>query len=484
MAIDDIELVRRLDTELVDDYQLARNYCLDVPTFALVHLRSVAHKLVDRLAEAVEITFKSKNLYDRIEVLNRAKVIDVRLARQIHKLRSEGNKGAHPEKYRLSQQQLVELARKAVEIAAKMVAESYPVITQQEAPQWQFEPVDQIAGRELCYRAVMENDHQAQYLVGTSLKAKGLMQRERELSFAMANDNRDFNLDASGELLKQASYWFERAYEHHDEAKFEHGVALIHGYGDTIDQARGEAFVQQAAEAGVAGAQALLGYFYLSGGHSIEQNLALAEHYLLLAAEQDQAEAMANLGVLYHQGQNGDVDEQKARHFTEQAANTGYPVAQYHLALMLMQQGQLSQAVQWLEQAAKQRYPDAMATLARMLIDGDGVEKQPQRAADYYREAIRLGGQAQTMFELALAIFNEEVPQPDLVEGATLLQAAYHYAGDGSDLHSAIEQLSPQVVNAIEGRCQQQPQELPLLQLVLTKFDSQKLPKPFRSALE
>ncbi|SDJ89782.1 Sel1 repeat-containing protein [Ferrimonas sediminum] len=483
MAINDLELARRLDAGLVDDYRLARSYCLDVPTFALIHLRSVAHKLVDLLASAVDIKFKSKNLYDRIEVLNRAKAIDVRLARQIHKLRSEGNKGAHPEKYRLSQEQLVTLAQKAVEIAANLMDGCFATIKGQQPPEWQFEALDQVAGRELCYRAVMEGDHQAQYLVGISLKAKGLMQRERELSFAIANDSADINLDASASLLKQASYWFAQACDHHDGARFEHGVALIHGHGDRQDQEAGEELVKQAADAGLAPAQALLGYFYLSSSTAFEQNLVLAERYLLLAAEQDQAEAMANLGVLYHQGVDGVADTGKAELYTAQAARTGYPVAQYHLALMLLDKdkAETEQAMQWLQQAAEQRYPDAMADLARVLLDGEHLPQDPVRASHLYREAIRYAGLPRAMFELSLAIFDNEVPDADLVEGATLLQAAYHYAESGSDLHQAIEALSPQLVAAIEAECRQAASDqTPLLSLVLQRFDQQRLPKPFR----
>ncbi|BDY03027.1 DUF4145 domain-containing protein [Ferrimonas sp. YFM] len=476
MAINDLELVRRLEPALLDDYRLARNYCLDVPTHALVHLRSVAYKLVEALAASAEIKFKSKNLYDRVEVLNRARAIDVRLARKLHKLREGGNKGAHPEKYRLSQEQLVELAKRSVELTAAVLAESYTTLKAAPCPEWTFEPLDQVAGRELCYRAVMEEDAEAQYLVGVSLKAKGLMQRERELSFAMANDSADINTEASQRRLAQAGYWFERASDNHPGARFEYGVALIHGYGGQEEPALGETLVQQAAESGLAEAQALLGYFYLSSSTAFDQDLSKAEHYLLLAAEQDQAEAMANLGVLYH---HHLPDAEKALSYTRQAAQAGYPVAQYHLALMLEQQQELEDAMGWLQQAAEQNYPDAMAALARHLLDGERLAPDPKRASALYRKAIRYAALPEAMFELSLAIFDNEVPDADPVEGAALLQAAYHYAST-PELKGAIEQLTPPLVAALDAAAGEGEQQQ-RLKLARSRFDAEGLPLPFES---
>ncbi|TKB47947.1 DUF4145 domain-containing protein [Ferrimonas sediminicola] len=476
MAINDLELVRRLEPSLLEDYRLARNYCLDVPTHALVHLRSVAYKLVEALAAAAEIKFKSRNLYDRVEVLNRARAIDVRLARRLHKLREGGNKGAHPEKYRLSQEQLVELARKSVQLTAGVLADAYTPLSGQPCPQWRFEPLDQVAGRELCYRAVMEEDAEAQYLVGVSLKAKGMMLRERELSFAMANDSADINTEASRSLLAQAGYWFERASDSHLGARFEFGVALIHGYGSQEDRARGETLVQQAAASGLAEAQALLGYFYLSSSTAFDQDLLKAEHFLLLAAEQDQAEAMANLGVLYHHHR---PDPPKALAYTRQAAQAGYPVAQYHLALLLDQQGTEEEAMDWLQQSAAQHYPDAMAALARHLLDGERLPADPARASALYRKAIRYAGLPEAMFEFSLAIFDNEVPDADPVEGAALLQAAYHYAGSRT-LRDAIERFSPTLVAALESGTGS-VDRLERLQLARRRFDDHGLPLPFES---
>ncbi|MBY5981924.1 DUF4145 domain-containing protein [Ferrimonas balearica] len=475
--MNDLELVRRLDRRLVDDYRLARNYCLDVPTFALVHLRSIAHRLTTWLGERAELEFHSKNLYDRIEQLARAKVIDMRLARKLHKLRGDGNKGAHPEKYHLSLEQLVQLAGKSVKDTARLCAEVFPLLHPDEAvPEWQFEPVDVVAGRELCYRAVMEDDPEAQYLVGLSLKARSLMQQERARSYALANDGQIPDLSDARRVLEQAAYWFRRAAQEHPAARFEHGVALLNGYGGERDPQAAVQLIAEAAEQGVADALALVGYFYLAGSQGYGQDPLKAEHYLKLAAEQDQPEAMANLGVLYYQGLLGQPDLAQARACSEQAALAGYPHAQYHLAVMLFA-GEGGDAdpeagLSWLRQAAAQHYPDALADLAQRTLDGDGVDANPAAAVTLYQEAIQYGRLPRAMFELALAHFDGEVPERDLATAGQLLHQAFLHAVPDSELAEAIWQLAPELVAQLDQALAQESEQRDDLLQARARFDS------------
>ncbi|MBY5994140.1 DUF4145 domain-containing protein [Ferrimonas balearica] len=483
--MNDLELVRRLDRRLVDDYQLARNYCLDVPTFALVHLRSIAHRLTSWLGERAELTFQSKNLYDRIEQLARSRTIDMRLARKLHKLRGDGNKGAHPEKYHLSLEQLVQLAAKSVKDTARLCAEVYPLLHPGEPTlEWQFEPVDVVAGRELCYRAVMEDDPEAQYLVGLSLKARALMHQERARSFAEANDGQALDLSDSRRVLEQAADWFRRAAPEHPAARFEHGVALLNGYGGERDPKQAVRLIEAAAEQGVADALALVGYFHLAGSQGYGQDPIKAERYLTEAADQDQPEAMANLGVLYYQGLLGAPDLARARSCSERAALAGYPHAQYHLAVMLFA-GEGGEAdpeagLTWLQRSAEQHYPDALADLAQRTLDGDGVDANPGTAVALYREAIQYGRLPRAMFELALAHFDGEVPERDLVEAATLLHGAFLHAVPDSELADAIWQLTPELVAQLDqalANPQTPSEQAAVLAQVRDRFDDQGYPR-------
>ncbi len=83
----DVEFVARFSPELGQDYRVAKSYVTDVPTQALLQIRSLTHKLTELLALPMGITFDSPNLYDRIETLNSRRVINVRVTRAMHKLR-------------------------------------------------------------------------------------------------------------------------------------------------------------------------------------------------------------------------------------------------------------------------------------------------------------------------------------------------------------------------------------------------------------
>ncbi|MBL4815889.1 MAG: hypothetical protein JKY74_10440, partial [Shewanella sp.] len=58
----DVELVTQFSAELGHDYGIAKSYVKDVPTQALLLLRSLTHKLTDLLAESKGVTFTGPNL--------------------------------------------------------------------------------------------------------------------------------------------------------------------------------------------------------------------------------------------------------------------------------------------------------------------------------------------------------------------------------------------------------------------------------------
>ncbi|WP_428618125.1 DUF4145 domain-containing protein [Shewanella sp.] len=421
--LSDIELVSQFSRDLGEDYRVAKSYVRDVPTQALLHVRSFTHKLTDKLASSQQLVFDSPNLYDRIETLNRQRVINVRVTRALHRLRGDGNRGAHPEKYHLTQEALQQLAEKAIERLVKLVEELYPIFCDGEAPEYQFEPFDAFAGRDLCYRAVMENDPQAQYLVGMSLKTKALMQKEQEQALRDEADAEP-KLDSEASF-KQAAHWFALAAPYLPEAQHEHGVSLLHGYAGEVDAAAGESAIIAAAKAGVVNAMALLGYFYLVGGEQISVDTQLAYRYLQAAADREQSEAMANLGVLYYQQAN----YAQAYHYISSAAQAGFPHAQYHLALMLARgegcQPDPLASEQWMAEAAEQGQLDAMLHCAQQMLNNENALGNDFSLAErYLREAVKYGHSVPAMIELSIALADGILGRIDVVGSAALLKMA------------------------------------------------------------
>ncbi len=448
----DIEFVTQFSAELGEDYGVAKSYVRDVPTHALLHIRSFTHKLTDLLAASKQIIFDSPNLYDRIERLNQQRVIDVRVTRALHRLRSDGNRGAHPEKYHLTAEQLQSLGERSIERLLGLVESLYPTCKTQPAPEYHFEPFDSFAGRDLCYRAVMEDDVEAQYLLGMSLKTRALMQREQEQALEQNRlEEQSVVIKSDGSFAK-AAYWFGLAAASHNDAMHEHGVGLIHGYSGDADVAAGEQAIAQAAKAGVANAMALLGYFYLVGGETIQANSADALHYLQAAAAKEQSEAMANLGVLYYQ--QGNMPQ--AYHFISKAAQAGFPHAQYHLALMLArgegcQQDSIA-SEQWMAEAAEQGQLDAMLTRAQhMLNDDNAFGSDLSQAEKYLREVVRYGHSVPAMIELSIALADGILGRIDVVGSAALLNMARSRANDKEQqvIAPLWQSLQQQVFNVL-----------------------------------
>ncbi|MGI2223983.1 DUF4145 domain-containing protein [Shewanella frigidimarina] len=460
--LNDIEFINGFSTELSDDYRLAKSYVRDIPTQALVYTRSFTHKLAAQLAVQHGVTFTSANLYDRIEQLNQRRVIDVAAVRALHRLRSDGNRGAHPEKYHLTQTQLVNIAEKSIHQILQIIEKLYPSLHPGVAPHYQFEAFDSFAGRDLCYRAVMKNDPEAQYLVGMSLKVKGLMLQEQERALAHTTDDSllansssasssstssssnsnsaESNTPSpisttveqtSADVFAQAAHWFHIASAHHQAALFEHGVSLLHGYSGAENPATGEAFIAQAAAQGIVNAQALLGFFYLVGSDQFEVDINQAETLLTLAANAEDAEAMSNLGVLFYQNQQFE----QAYLWVNKAAQTGYPHAQYHLALMLEQgegcQVDIATSQQWMQEAAEQGQLDAMLRCSSdILHDDDASQEQLNIAEHYLHEVIKYGRNVTAMIELSVALADGILGRIDVVQAAYLLQQANLHANE------------------------------------------------------
>ncbi|GGB45035.1 DUF4145 domain-containing protein [Shewanella inventionis] len=424
---------------LTEDYRLAKSYARDIPTQSLVYVRSFTHKLTSQLGESYGFAFTSPNLYDRIEQLHQAKLIEPAAVRALHRLRSDGNRGAHPEKYHLTQAQLVTVAEKSIEHILRLVTKLYPVVHQHAAPAYTFEPFDSFAGRDLCYRAVMNNDAQAQYLVGMSLKAKGLMLQEQEQALAQtstdicAPDKADkaSTHTTAAEAFAQAGYWFSLASNHYQDAVFEHGVSLLHGYCGEVNLSEGERFIAQAADSGIVDAQALLGFFYLVGSNQFEVDLVQAERLLTLAANAENAEAMSNLGVLYYQAQQFE----NAFLWVNKAAQAGYPNAQYHLALMLADglgcSSDLAASGQWMLEAAEQGQVDAMLHCGSHILHDDNASQQQRvKAEGYLHQAIKYGHNVAAMIELSVALADGILGRIDVVQAAYLLTLAKAHAND------------------------------------------------------
>ncbi|MES1927019.1 SH3 domain-containing protein [Salinisphaera sp. T31B1] len=155
------------------------------------------------------------------------------------------------------------------------------------------------------------------------------------------------------------------------------------------------------AEQGNANAQYNMGVLY-DEGYGVEQNYDTARSWYEKAAAQNYAKAEHNLGIMYQAGHGVSADPDQAAQWFKRAAEHGEPAAQNNLAVMYVRgQGvpqDLVEAARWAARAASAgnqsaitNLPEIVANLPRSRIDGDNVNirSQPNTNAQVLRQAGR-----------------------------------------------------------------------------------------------
>ena len=112
-------------------------------------------------------------------------------------------------------------------------------------------------------------------------------------------------------------------------------------------------------------------------------------------AEQGNAVAQSNLGLLYQNGRGVPQDYVQARQWYEKAAAQGDAVAQHNLGLLYANGWGVPQdyvqARQWFEKAAVQRDAKAQHSLGLLYAKGQGVSQDFVQAYMWYSLAIANG---------------------------------------------------------------------------------------------
>ena len=148
------------------------------------------------------------------------------------------------------------------------------------------------------------------------------------------------------------------------------------------------------ADQGQAQAQYNLGVIY-DKGLGVPQDYAEAVKWYRLAAEQSYTLAQHNLGNMYRDGQGVPQDYAEAVKWYRLAAEQGQAPAQSNLGVMYATgQGvpqDYAEAVKWLRLAAEQGHAQAQHNLGFMYDSGQGVPQNDAEAMKWYRLAAEQG---------------------------------------------------------------------------------------------
>jgi uncharacterized protein len=198
------------------------------------------------------------------------------------------------------------------------------------------------------------------------------------------------------------------------------------------------------AEQGEANAQYNLGLMF-DNGRGVPRNYATAMSWYRKAAEQGHAAAQNNLGVMYAQGWGVPQDQAIAVSWYQKAAEQDYAIAQYNLGVMYDDGQGVPQdyavAVSWYRKAAEQGDADAQVNLGILYGMGQGVPQDYVSAHMWFSLAVT-GGHKDAMKARDMAAAKmtpaqiaeakklarewrpKSTPVPPLVSGSRLLRSS------------------------------------------------------------
>ena len=174
------------------------------------------------------------------------------------------------------------------------------------------------------------------------------------------------------------------------------------------------------AEQGDAVAQFNLGVLYAKG-KGVPQDHAEAVRWYRRAADQGNASAQFYLGVRYAKGEGIPQDHAEAARWYRRAADQGHTSAQFNLGVMYGKGEGVPQdhteAVRWYRRAAEQDHASAQFNLGVRYDNGRGVPQDHTEAARWYRRAAEQG-HAVAQFNLGVRYDNGHGVPQDHTEAA------------------------------------------------------------------
>lgn len=183
-------------------------------------------------------------------------------------------------------------------------------------------------------------------------------------------------------------------------------------------------------------------------GLTNDADLAIANEYMILAAQKGHREAQFQCAIDYFRGYGAPRDFEKGKEWLLKSAENGWDRAQYYL-FELYYHGTAPaagcpayprdrfEAVKWLRRAAEHEDFRAQSMLAVMLLKGQNVEQDRMGAERLLRHAAE-HGYAQAQNDLGYAIESGDTTNRDPVEAAVWFQLAQSHATNSQTIQRAM----------------------------------------------
>lgn len=169
------------------------------------------------------------------------------------------------------------------------------------------------------------------------------------------------------------------------------------------------------------------GYLDERGQVLVPANPKAAARAFLPAAAAGNASAAHSLGYCFDAGVGVRRDSQLAMRWYLRAWRGGHATAAANIATIYRDRGLFTQAIRWWQRAIETGIPEEAVEVGYCYQYGIGVRRSAQKAADFYRSAIRARNiiaheQEAAMYHLAVLYLDSQPPKR--AKAVTLLERA------------------------------------------------------------
>ena len=312
--------------------------------------------------------------------------------------------------------------------------------------------------KESAFNGYFNSQNQMDCSFGLNFDMDKNTQGDVELKEKVVEDEKIMNLH------NEAVHYMEKAFEclkeaaeqNHVESLYKLGLCYYTGFGVKEDRKKAMSIYSQAAEKGYVLAQYALAQCYALA-QGTECNMKKAFEWYLVAAKNGHGKARVEIAKCYHHGigteenkeyafewmekagdENGEVealyylgqcyenstvvepDYDKAVEYYTKAAEKGSAHAQLSLGYIYLT-GRLNvdedheKAAELFTAAAEQQNAEAYYYLGRCYGEEIGVERDPQKAVEYFKKAIENGCKFKDI-EQQLSYYKYQVVDPDIFD--------------------------------------------------------------------
>ena len=372
--VDDITFVNEIDAEVGKLYREAKvTLSRDVPQHTLTLSRSITNMISKKIAKHKGVDLPGDNLAENISILANQKIINPSFKNALHQLRVLGNKGPHPEEYKLSHKEFVEEAEQSLRLCCELVSDYKLQFFGGSIPKYQYQKVDSDSKdkelKNLAYKASIQGEEKSLYEMGMYLKKK-----YDELYELLESGEETITANQLGFAREQFMSCLNlSAIQHYPPALYENGRAQLSQTtgNDTEKGISALNDIKYAAELGHIESIFLIGCFQYTGVKELDfpQDKEAAISNLKIAADHDHPEALTLLSDYYIDKK----DYKKARAMLLTAVEAGYPMAKVRLAEVYLRNqlpcNDRDEVEEWLRAIDGNVVPEAQFTLAKWLLE-------------------------------------------------------------------------------------------------------------------